>query len=189
MNLTNNQSKRLNNIAKKHSEWVNIIKTLGGGYYSEDIVQESYLKVIRHLTNDRFFKDDEISKGYWFFIIRSVLFDYFREKEKYKKEQIEGYLYKIPDITNHEEEHAFEKVCKLIENDMKDWDKYDKDLYFAYVRPERYDHNKTSMRKLAKKTKISWVSIFSTLKKCKQRIKLSSRKDWDKFHKGKYDEL
>ena len=175
----------LEKVANHHQEWLRTVRGLGGGSYSEDIVQEAYLKLWKYGTEDKVIRDGEVSKGYVFFTLKTVLWEYFKKREEI--EPIDDY--QIPDITCHEEEIAFEKICKMIDKDMKDWHFYDRLLYNIYKKPEYYDHDKTSMRKLADKTDISWVSIFHTIKECKERIKEIGQEAWDKYLKGKYDEI
>ena len=41
-------------IYKHHKTWVDMVRSLGGGLYSEDIVQEAYIKLLdeRYLRMD-----------------------------------------------------------------------------------------------------------------------------------------
>ena len=72
----------LNKVAKYHKEWVQIAKTLGAKDYAEDIVQESYIKLHVYSSEEKLFKNGIISKGYMYFVIRSVFLSYIISKNK-----------------------------------------------------------------------------------------------------------
>ena len=164
----------LKKIADHHTEWVHMVQGLGGGDFSEDIVQEMYIKLDKYSSPEKVIKNGEVSKGYVFFTIKSIMMYEFSNRRE--SEPIDDY--QIPDVTCHEEEIAFEKICTMIDKEMEDWHFYDRLMYNIYKKPELYDHNKTSMRKLAKKTDISWVSIFHTIKDCKERIREIGKDKW-----------
>ena len=46
-----------------------------------------------------------------------------------------------------------------------------------------------SIRKIAEETNISWVSIFNTLKKCKQELKELFKEDYEDFKNNDYDRI
>jgi hypothetical protein len=46
-----------------------------------------------------------------------------------------------------------------------------------------------SIRKLAKETGISWVSIFNTLKKCKIDLRENFSEDYDDYINGDYERI
>ena len=62
----------INKIYQYHKEWIAMVEALGGGLYSEDIVQEAYIKIDKYNYQNRMFKKGKISKGYMFFILRSI---------------------------------------------------------------------------------------------------------------------
>ena len=64
-------------IVKHHKEWIEIVKSFGGGDMSEDIVQDTYLRILRLNYIDKF-TGEEINKGYIWLTLRSVYFDYLR---------------------------------------------------------------------------------------------------------------
>ena len=57
----------LKEIADSHSQWVTTVKGIGGDMYSEDIVQEMYLKLHKSVqkrgSHTFLFKDGKLQKG------------------------------------------------------------------------------------------------------------------------------
>ena len=45
------------------------------------------------------------------------------------------------------------------------------------------------MRKMAKLSNISWVSIFHTLKNVKQDLRNNFQEDWEDYLNGDYDKI
>ena len=70
----------LKEIADSHSQWVKTVQGIGGDLYSEDIVQEMYLKLHKSVqkrgSHTFLFKDGKLQKGYVFFTLRSILYTY-----------------------------------------------------------------------------------------------------------------
>ncbi len=172
----------LKDIAKFHKEWIQMVRSMGGGDYSEDVVQEMYIKINKYTTKDKIYVDGKINKFYIYLTLRSITFQEFRNKENIKKESLDVCLH-ITDDNSLEENLAFDKVSALIYKEMDNWHWYDKLLF------EIYRDNKISIRKLADKTDISWVSIFHTLKKCKQRLKDKHLEDWQDYVNNDYEHL
>ena len=70
---------------------------------------------------------------------------------------------------------------KTIDKQVDGWHWYDRDLF------ELYRHSGLSIRKIAKETGISWVSIFHTLKNCKGKIKEELENDYKKYKEQDYE--
>jgi DNA-directed RNA polymerase specialized sigma24 family protein len=173
----------LKDIAKYHSEWINMVRSMGGGNYSEDMVQDMYIKIHKYATPQKIYVDGKVNKFYIYLTLRSIVYTEFRNKENIKKESIDHYLH-LADTTNDiTEMEAFNNVSSLIYKDMNHWHWYDKALF------EIYRDNKISIRKIADKTGISWVSIFHTLKKCKNKIRDNHSENWQDFINEDYEHL
>jgi len=52
-----------------------------------------------------------------------------------------------------------------------------------------YRDTNLSMRKMAKLSNISWVSIFHTLKNVKQDLRNNFQEDWEDYQNGDYDKI
>ncbi len=169
----------LDKLAKYHNEWLNIVRSLGGGELSEDFVQEMYLKVYNN-NNNILNTKGEVNKFYVYLTLRSVLLDYFRQRSKVIKVCIDDYKYLIDNNTINENE-AFNILSNKIDSEIDKWHWYDKDMF------ELYRHSGLSIRKIAKETNISWVSIFHTLKNCKGKIKEELENDYKKYKEENYE--
>ena len=184
----------LEEVAKHHKEWVKIAKNLGAKDYAEDIVQESYIKLHQYSSESKIFYEGKISKGYMYFVIRSVFLSYINSKNKVHKIQIEEF-YKDKDFNeieikhldkfisndNLEKEDAFWRLCEKMDNELNTWHWYDKSIY------ELYRDTDLSIRGMAKETKISSVNIFHTLKKGKNIMKDKFKEDYEDFNNEDYN--
>ena len=156
----------LNKVAKYHKEWVQIAKTLGAKDYAEDIVQESYIKLHVYSSEEKLFKNGIISKGYMYFVIRSVFLSYIISKNKINKIQ---------------KEEAFGRLCNKMDKELDSWYWYDKNIY------ELYRDTELSIRGMAKDTSISSVNIFHTLKKGKDKMREKFSEDYEDFKNEDYN--
>jgi len=152
-------------VAKKHKEWINIVKSFGEKSYYEDIVQQMYITLYKYSSEEKIIKDGIVSNGYIYFTLRSIYFQYYNSKKKVKKISIdnEEFFYEIPDDTQMDEQIAFNKLCQLIDNEVESWEWYNKKLF------KLYRDSNLSIRGIAQETNISWVSIFNSLKNAKNK--------------------
>jgi len=182
----------LNEVAKHHKEWVRTVTALGGGSYSEDIVQEMYIKLYKYADANKIIKNGILQKGYVFFALKSIIYTLAKEKSLILKENIDNHH--IPDTTNHEEEQAFQKFSNKIDDYLHSLEKKSKTennerYWYDGKMFQMYKDNDLSMRKLAKLSGISWVSIFHTLKNVKQDLRNNFQEDWEDYLNGDYDKI
>mgnify|MGYP003383830541 CR=1 FL=1 len=177
-----NRTHWLSLIAKHHKEWINIAKVYSCGGYAEDVVQEMYLKIHKYSTADKVITNGKVNKGYIFFALRSIINSYHKEKSKVVKYDIDSVRH-LSTCDNQDQIQAFERVSEMIDKESDDWHWYDKQIF------DLYRYNKTSIRKLAKETNISSVSIFNTLKNCKAKIKEKFTEDYQDYLNGDYDRI
>jgi hypothetical protein len=175
----------LKEVVKYHDEWVKTCRALGGGDYSEDIVQEMYLKLHKYASAEKIIKDGVLQKGYVFFTLRSILYALKNEQSLIYKEEISHNI-KAED-PDYSEEIAYQKFCDLIDQYLKDKESQS-DWYSAKIF-QIYKETNLSMRKMAKLSNISWVSIFHTLKNVKQDLRDHFQEDWEDLINGDYDRL
>jgi len=174
----------LNIVAAQHKDWIKIVNGFGEYNYAEDIVQESYLRLIKYAKPHNIIKDGKVSRGYMFFTLRSIYFQYYNSKKRIIKVSIDDDNFlQIADNTNIEEQKAFYKICKSIDEVSEDWNWYDRKLF------KLYRDTDLSIRKIAKETNISWVSIFNTLKNCKNEIKEKLNEDYEDYKNEDYDRI
>jgi RNA polymerase sigma factor (sigma-70 family) len=162
---------RLTNL---HYEWVAIARKFGAMDLAEDIVQETYIKIIRLNYIDKIVGEKKINKSYMWLTIHSVYIDHWRA---YGIKHVS--LDDVPQIVynelNEAEQEATSNIEQMIEDEIESWHWYDSMLFRLYK-----DSN-LSMRQIADKTNISLTSIFHTLKKCKDRLKENVGEDYEDF--------
>lgn len=164
----------LKELAKEHKKWVNIVRSFGGGDYSEDIVQEMYLKI--HDMELR----PETMGAFVYFVLRNMTNDLHRKKAKIHKIDITDCLQLYTEETKGLEE--YEEICQRITEEVEEWHWYDQMLWRLYTQG-------MSMRQLERETKISLSSIFHTLKTCKQRIRISVGEDYEDYLNEDYEKI
>ena len=172
-------------VASQHEDWVKIVNGFGEYNYAEDIVQECYIRLFKYAKPENIIKDNKVSRGYMFFTLRTTFFQYYNSKRKIIKVSIddeENFL-QIADETNLEEHEAFNKVCLLIDEVAEEWNWYDRKLF------KLYRDTDLSIRKIAAETSISWVSIFNTLKNCKQDVRNRLDETYEDFKNEDYDRI
>jgi len=191
----------LKELYKYHKDWVRMVQSMGGGFYSEDIVQEAYIKI--HLRKYELINDTGVNKPFMYVILYSVLIDYLRKKnkvdkiyiEEIKKRQfqeqmckvVESYYNKLYEVSeddnqNDEEREAFARVSEAIDKEKESWHWFNQKVYNMYTKPLSYElGQKTSIRKIGEITDISFVTIYHTLKKAKEQIKKNLKKEYDKY--------
>jgi len=168
----------LEELAKHHKEWIKMVRSLGGDDFTEDIVQEMYLKIYNknyNIYNDK----GKLNKFYIYLTLRSILVSYFRERSKVVKIPIEEMFVdsniELIDSDNIKENEEYHKLTLKINEEINKWHWYDREMF------EIYRHSGLSIRKIASETNISWVSIFNTLKDCKGRIKEKLIDDYNNY--------
>ncbi len=158
----------LEKLYKHHNQLIEYAKIFDGSYY-EDIVSETYLKLHQYSSEEKCFTNGKLNKGYLFIVIRSVYLQTF-----YNKFVTEDPI-DIPIEDNFDEDYEIEwyKFRTKCEAEVNSWDMYDKKLFTIYR------DNDISMRKLAKETGISFVSIFHSLKAHKKKLRELFQEDYN----------
>lgn len=172
-------------VAKQHNEWVKIVKSLGEYNYHEDVVQEMYFTLIKYASAEKVIKDGKVRRGYIFMTLRSLVYQLYNKKKKINKVSLddEDYHVQLPYENTLEEQEAYHKICLLIDDLSDEWSWYDRKIWRLYSRTDM------SIRKLASETKISWVSIFNTLKNLKQEIRNEIKEDFDDYLNEDYERI
>lgn len=149
--------KLLEEVSKHHKEWVALVRSFGEDYYTEDIVQEMYLRIHKYTTYEKIVKDGVLNKGFIYFVLRNLFLNYVQLKSRFEVIRLDDNF----DIS-HDSYAEFEN---RIEDEIKNFHYYDEILFNLYI------DSGMSIRKLAKETGISEKSIFVTLKKCKDKLR------------------
>ena len=172
-------------VAERHNEWVSIVKSFGEYDFCEDIVQEAYLTIYKYADETKVIRNGVVSRGYMFFTLRSLTFQYYNSKKKIDKVSLddEEFTIQIPNNSQMDEQVAFHKICTMIDDHIDSWRWYEKKLFSLYRDTE------LSIRGIAKETNISWVSIFNTLKHAKNELNEKFREDYEDYKNKDYDRI
>lgn len=178
-------AKWLEVVAEQHDTWVGIVNGFGEYNYAEDIVQESYIALAKYADPNKIIKDGKVSRGYMFFTLRSLYYQYYNKKKKVEKIRIDDnqVFLQIPQVDGMEEQEAFHKICLLVDEVANEWTWYDKRMWKLYSQTDM------SIRKLAAETTISWVSIFNTLKNLKQELRDKLQEDYIDLKNEDYERI
>ncbi len=168
-------------VAQHHDEWVKVIHTFGEYDYAEDIVQESYIALWKYADADKLLDVyGEVRKGYMYFTLRSLFYQYYNKKKKVNKVNFDD-QWELFDDSNIEEHKAYNDICLLIDEEIKNWDWYDRKLF------KLYRDTDLSMRDIAKETNISLISIFNSIKNYKIILKEKFEKDYQDYITNDYN--
>jgi hypothetical protein len=164
-------------ILEKVSQYQDYLVELASVFdsdFAEDIVQEFYLLLHKYkVTEEQMFTNGKLNRGYCFIIIRNIHFQIYNIKKRITKCELNEEIYNMVDDFDLEKELDWNEFRTKAESEVNNWDWYDKKLFSIYR-----DSN-ISIRGLAKETGISFVSIFHSLKKHKEKLKELLKEDYD----------
>jgi hypothetical protein len=164
-------------ILEKVAEYQDYLVELASVFdseFAEDIVQEFYLLLHKYkVTEEQMFTNGKLNRGYCFIIIRNIHFQIYNVKKRITKCELNEEIYNMVDDFDLEKELDWNEFRTKAETEVNNWDWYDKKLFSIYR-----DSN-ISIRGLAKETGISFVSIFHSLKKHKEKLKELLKEDYD----------
>ena len=161
--------KHLEKLAKNHKKWVAIAKSFGAGELSEDVVQDMYLKIYTNKNNK------DISDAYIWLTLRSVYIDKVRIDNRMTKVNLEDVKGLISEQIDELEFQSFTKINTKIEAV-----KY-KTHYSDVIILNNYFEKGLSMRKIAAKYNIAPSTVFRSIKKTKEKIRLEIGEDFEDF--------
>ncbi len=148
-------------LTQRHKDWIRISKSFGAGDYSEDLVQEMYIRVLKYIRNgkDLSYKGD-INYLYIYQMLRHMSINLLLKKRKINVINIEAVKNKKKTNT----EVNIEKVYKKINKTLDDMYWYDSQVY-------RIIESGVSIKQLSKKSEISYYSLYRTYNKVKNILK------------------
>ena len=157
----------LNDIAKRHVEWVKISKYVGAKPDEiDDIIQTMYLKLgeiqLKEGSLDRFANyNGTINTIYLFKMIHNAFIDIKRAENKTIPHQDQFNPVESPEMAEYAHGVLMDEVKKAID-ELRDYDQMLLELHFVYGH---------SMRDIEKRTGIPTHSVFNSIKNAKQFIK------------------
>ena len=172
---------KLQILGDNHKEWLLMAQKMGIGELSEDIVQDTYIRIIRLNYIDGIVKEDgSLNKFYMWLSIRAVHVDYIRANSA-TFVSLDEVKELCDEETNVEKHESLERLYLKIHDEMDNWEWYDSMLFKVYK------EGNASMRDIAKDSGISLTSIFNTLKNCKKRLRDAVGEDYTDFINQDYD--
>lgn len=175
--------KWIEKVAESHKEWVEVIHKFGEFDYAQDIVQETYIALMKYASAEKILDaNGEVRKGYVYFTLRSLYYQFYNKKKKINKVCFDD-CWELFDDSNIEEHKAYNNICLMIDEEIKSWNSYDMLLF------KLYRDNDLSMRDIAKGTTISLISIFHSIKNYKGILKEKFQKDYDDYINRDYENL
>jgi RNA polymerase sigma factor (sigma-70 family) len=159
-------------LNSKNSSWVTVARKYGATDEAEDVVQESYIKLIEWAKRT---EPETLTDGIFFFIVRNTALDIARKGT---------YTTSIEELTSvfvseDSETPTFEFDINAIHESISGFHWFDAKLIDLYFNLSRTYPEEVSMRQISEETGISLSTIFNTIKRCKQRIREAVEK-----HKG-----
>ncbi len=157
-----------------------MVNTFGEYFFAEDIVQETYIMLMKWSSEEKMFKDGNISKGYMWHALKNTFLQHLNKNNKIKFISIEE-AHNLTEENNTEENEAYNDLLNNIDSECNNWHWYDKQLF------ELYKNTNKSLRQISSETNISVTSIFNTIKTCKKRIKNNIGEDYEDFLNKDYE--
>tara|TARA_R110000796_G_scaffold21344_1_gene62863 strand:+ start:3907 stop:4383 length:477 start_codon:yes stop_codon:yes gene_type:complete len=152
--------KEIKILNSKYQKWFNILHHFGcPADQCQDIIQDMYLKVYIKLTEgvNIMFINDEINYYYIYKILRSTYIDKVRKEKGV-------FFVSLVYLEQSESDPDNAQLYESVESELKTMYWYDRKVFEIISSGE-------SILKLAKKTNISYHSLYHTFKKVKKHIK------------------
>jgi DNA-directed RNA polymerase specialized sigma24 family protein len=168
-------------VAKDHKEWVKLVQSFGEDFFSEDIVQESYIRLYKYCKPENIIQNGQVNKGFMYFVLRNLYLLHIKSEKKNAMVSLSGLEVLKDETTDLTKEEAYSKMLSKVHEEVDSWHWYDKQLFNIYKDTD------LSIRDIAKETTISSSSIFNTLKNCKSKIKTKFKEDYEDYKNEDYE--
>ena len=190
----NDKNKALEMLAEYHTEYIKMARAIANNNnevynYAEDFVQEAYLRLARY--EDLFDKvvntKGKVSKGYMFFVLRSIIVNTIKKKSNLKYNYL-GSQYDFEEKYNFIDEgidkdkvglEAIEQKMYGIVKEGSTW--FDYELFRTYLETGK------SFRTIAEESKIGIRTIYLSIKRSKLLIAEKLHEDYQDFLNEEYD--
>ena len=183
-------------LTKYHNEYIKMAKAISGNNvnvrnYAEDYVQEAYLRLSRY--DDLYEKvvnaKGKLSKGYMFFVLRSIILNDIKKKSNIKFSFL-GTQYDFEEKYNWIDEgvYPFIPACSRLEDKMYNVLKKEA-KWFDYELFKKYLKTGKSFKVLAQESKLGVRTIYLSIKRCKLIIAEHLYEDYADFLNGDYSHI
>lgn len=157
-----------------------MVNQFGEYFFAEDIVQETYIMLMKWSSEEKLFKDEKLNKGYIYFALKNTFLQHVNKNNKIQFISLDD-VYNVEHINQDEENEAYNDLLNNVDLECDSWHWYDKQLF------ELYKNTNKSLRQISAETNISVTSIFNTVKTCKKRIKNNVGEDYQDFINQDYE--
>jgi len=171
----------LSKVALFHTDWIAVVNKFGDSYYSEDIVQEMYIKLYKLDRENAVIVNGQVNRYYIYLTLKSICMNFKKEQKKYKKIEINESLMPEQEIFNNELFLAHEKILSLINSEVEKWNTFDKELY------KIFRDKKVSMRSISRDSNIGIRTICRSLNDSKKRLNELFNEDYQDFINQDYE--
>lgn len=164
----------LDQLAKRHNEWIRMACSLGCDLdQAQDVVQDMYIRMHKFVKDPSKITDDRgrINSLYVFVTIRNLINNEHNRRSRFANHEseeldliIEQSTFQLDHTSSELDEEEFQ-LERCIECEVESWHHYDRKLWILY-----WSDEKMTMRKLHEETHISLSSIYTTLKNGKEKI-------------------
>lgn len=169
-------------LAKDHDKWCKIVENMGANKaFSEDIVQDAYIKVAEMKNPLRMlYKENEANHYYFYLVLNSVYIDSVRKK---KVDTTPMWVHESHEPLDTEKEEAFERLYQKTIAFINDMGKY------GSVLSQMYFKTNYSLRDLSEMGEIGLSSLYNSIKKYREAIRESLGEDYEDFMNQDYDKI
>lgn len=171
----------MNKIVIHHKEWVKIVNSFGEYFFAEDIVQETYLMLLKWSNEEKLFTNGNLNKGYVWLALKNTFLMSLRNENKIQKVDIESIAMLQQEQNNELKHESYSRLLTILDQEVASWHWYDQKLF------KLYKDSNLSMREISKETNISVTSIFNTIKNCKARINESVGETYEDYINEDYE--
>ena len=140
---------KLQTLAKHHKDWVRIVNSFGEYFLADDIVQETYIKIIRLNHIDKIVTES-VNKNIMWLILRSVYVDHLRAR-KIESVSIEDCTKLSYNDCNLEKHEAFNLIEQKIQEEV--------DKYMAAYDQKKEEEERLSKEKEGVPDDDGWVTV------------------------------
>jgi len=169
-------------LYRLHNKWVSVIRKLDSNYKTpEDVVSDFYEQMLYYATPNMLKDDGEINEGYAYISLRNTFFKTLKNEDKLPTVSLEEKHLNIAEDEQDEEKQAYQRICKLVEDETSNWDWHEQQLF------DMYFTSGMSLRQMGEELGASWTSIYYVLKHSKEKIKEVLGEDYSDFLNGDYD--
>lgn len=177
-----------------HTEFIETAKALAGNHfrvrnYAEDYVQDAYLKLLRYDDlYDKIIVDGQASKGYMFFVIKSIIINDIKKKSNLNY-VFYGNAEEMDELMDHTvgertdtriakeaiEDKMYELINKAADDPKKELDRFDALTFRKYLETRK------SYAKMAEESGVGERTIYMAMQRCKKLIAEELYEDYREF--------